>query len=78
LDVRVPTESTFIALATSSAIFTLSTHLWTVVINGNLAVLVRILPREERLEGWLNLDEEPAWFERGFVCAWLVFVPVSS
>jgi hypothetical protein len=39
------------------------------VVDGNLVVLVGVFPRKERLQGGLNLNKEPAWLHRDFICS---------
>jgi hypothetical protein len=42
-------------------------YLGAFVVYGDLVVVVAVLTREERLEGWLDLDEEATRLRRHFV-----------
>lgn len=43
-------------------------YLGALVVYGDLVVLVQILTGEERLEGVVDLNKEPAWLQGDLIC----------
>ena len=67
-EANVPRESTCSRVSHGHGQMRWMPYLWALVVYGDLVVAVAVLAGEERLQGWLDLDEEAAGLRGYFVC----------